>query len=105
MIMKLIRDFFLGFVKVHILYHASCGPIYGVEIIEELKRHGYMVSPGFIYPTLHSLERGGYLKKEKKVVEGKVRKYYTITRNGIQALEEAKRKIKELVEEVLSEEQ
>ncbi|MCX5995660.1 MAG: PadR family transcriptional regulator, partial [Chloroflexi bacterium] len=32
----MLKDFFLGFVKIHILYHASKEPIYGVEILEEL---------------------------------------------------------------------
>lgn len=40
--------------------------ICGVEIIEELRRHGYAVSPGLIYPTLHSLKKDGYLKSERK---------------------------------------
>jgi putative transposase len=38
---KMLRDFFLGFVKVHLLHHASRGPVYGVWFIEELARHGY----------------------------------------------------------------
>lgn len=53
----MIREFFLGFIKIHILYHASKDRICGVEIIRELERHGYAVSPGTIYPTLHSLSR------------------------------------------------
>jgi len=101
--LRIVREFFLGFVKIHILYHASLSPICGVEMIEELKRHGYQVSPGVVYPTLHSLERSGYLKKQKRIVEGKVRKYYVITQKGLQIFEEAKQKIKELVEEVINE--
>ncbi len=97
------RDFFLGFVKIHILYHASKEPIYGVEMLEELGRHGYRLSPGTIYPTLHRLTREGYLSTQRKLVDGKVRKYYTITEQGITALNEARRKITELVEEVIEE--
>lgn len=69
--------------------------------MEELRRHGYQVSAGLIYPILHSLEKEGYLKREDKVIEGKVRKYYELTPKGLEILEEAKRKIKELVEEVM----
>lgn len=97
------RGFFLGFIKIHILYHASEGPIFGIEIAQELARHGYSMSPGTLYPTLHRLEQEGYLEQSSKVVGGKVRKYYTITGQGAEALEEAKRKIKELVDEVLKE--
>jgi len=96
-----LKDFFLGFVKTHILYHASRGPIYGVEMLEELGRHGYRLSPGTLYPTLHRLEREGYLSVQKRVVGGKVRKYYIITEQGMVVLNEAKKKIAELVNEVL----
>jgi PadR family transcriptional regulator PadR len=95
------QEFFLGFVKVHILYHASKEPIYGVEILEELSRHGYRLSPGTLYPALHRLEKEGYLSVEKRVVEGKVRKYYTATEQGLAVLSESKKKIAELVNEVL----
>jgi PadR family transcriptional regulator, regulatory protein PadR len=99
--MPIIRDFFTGFIKIHILHHANIAPVFGVELMEELKRHGYKVSPGLIYPILHSLESEGYLKRESKVIGGKVRKYYTITPKGHEMLENAKMKIKELVEEVI----
>lgn len=97
------REFFLGFIKIHILYHASKEPIFGVAITEELARHGYYLSPGTLYPTLHRLEKEGYLEQSLKVVDGKVRKYYNITEQGNAVLKEASRKIKELVEEVLEE--
>ena len=41
------RDFFTGFIKIHILFHAAAGEICGTEIAEELARHGYEVSPGW----------------------------------------------------------
>ena len=97
----MVQEFFLGFVKIHILYHASKEPIYGIEILEELARHGYRLSPGTLYPALHRMERDGYLSVEKRVVEGKVRKYYSITEQGLVVLGESKKKIAELVEEVL----
>lgn len=95
------REFFLGFVKIHILYHASKEPIFGVGIVEELSRHGYYLSPGTLYPTLHRLAEEGYLKQDAKSVEGKVRKYYTITDSGLEVLRKARDKISELVDEVL----
>jgi len=97
----MMRDFFVGFVKVHILYHASKEPIYGVEIMEELKRHGYAISPGTLYPTLQSLESDGYLARERKIVKGRMKIYYRATPKGNKALEQAKKKINELVDEVL----
>jgi PadR family transcriptional regulator, regulatory protein PadR len=98
----MLRDFFLGFIKIHILYHAAREPVYGAALIEELERHGYKLSPGTLYPFLHSLERSGYLVSEERVVRGKVRKYYAITEEGQRVLAELRPKIAELVAEVLA---
>ncbi len=97
------REFFLGFVKIHILYHASKEPIFGVEIAKELGRHGYSISPGTLYPTLHRLEKEGYLKSTSRVIGGKVRKYYQATIEGKCMLDQSKEKIRELVAEVIEE--
>ena len=97
----MLRDFFLGFVKLHILHHAAHAPVYGAAIIAELHRHGYELSPGSLYPILHSLAAAGLLSRADRVVGGKVRKYYTITDAGYQALADARPKIRELVAEVL----
>jgi len=98
----LTHEFFLGFIKIHILHHAAERPVYGLWLIEELGRHGYRLSPGTLYPLLHSLEKENYLKCQKKVIEGKIRKYYRTTAKGRKALSQAKDKIRELIEEVVS---
>jgi len=97
------REFFLGFIKIHILYHASKEPIFGAEMTQELARHGYNISPGTLYPTLHRLEKEGYLKNSSRVVEGRVRKYYQATAEGKQVLEQSRKKIRELIIEVIEE--
>jgi PadR family transcriptional regulator, regulatory protein PadR len=97
----MLRDFFLGFIKIHVLHHAAQEPIYGLAMIEELRRHGYELGPGTMYPILHGLEKAGYLAREDRVVNGKVRKYYAITDAGRSALEETREKIAELVREVV----
>jgi DNA-binding PadR family transcriptional regulator len=98
----MLRDFFLGFIKIHILHHAEQEPVYGLALIQELARHGYTLSPGTLYPILHGLEKDGYLLSEERVVGGKVRKYYIITEEGSRTLVEARDKIRELVDEVLA---
>ena len=100
----MLREFFLGFIKIHILHHAAQQPVYGLWLIEELSRHGYSLSPGTLYPILHSLERQGLLVPHREVVGGKMRKYYRATVKGKAALGEIRGKIKELVNEVLLEE-
>ena len=34
------RDLYSGLIPLHVLYHASKGPIFGLEMIEELRQHG-----------------------------------------------------------------
>jgi DNA-binding PadR family transcriptional regulator len=99
---RLIRDFFLGFIKIHVLYHTAGRPFYGQELKEELEEHGYAISYGTLYPLLHRLCDGGYLARKDRTVGGKVRKYYSITPEGRSALDEARSKITELVQEVMS---
>lgn len=95
------RHFFHGFIRLHILYHAAKEPIYGAEITEELIRHGYRVSQGTLYPTLHLLEKLGYLKNRTEVVNGKRRKYYHATGAGRKILVDARNKLLELVSEIV----
>jgi len=93
----------LGFIKIHLLYHAAKEPIFGALMTRELARHGYNISPGTLYPTLHLLEQEGYLKSNARVVGGRVRKYYQTTAKGERLLRQARRKIRELVDEVIEE--
>jgi PadR family transcriptional regulator, regulatory protein PadR len=97
----MLRDFFVGFVKTHVLYHAVKEPIFGLAMIQELKRHGYEVSPGTLYPMLHNMEAEGLLRMEERLVGGRRRKYYRATDAGVAALGEIREKLRELVEEVV----
>lgn len=97
----MLRDFFLGFIKIHILHHAVKEPVYGLWLIEELGRHGYRLSPGTLYPILHKLEEENLLKSYSENVGGKIRKYYRTTPKGIKTLAKIKEKINELVAEVM----
>jgi PadR family transcriptional regulator, regulatory protein PadR len=98
---KVLRDVFVGFMRVHVLHHAAKEPIYGLEMIDELKRHGFAIGPGTLYPLLHSLERAGLLRSSVKLVAGKNRKYYRTTRSGDALLVRLRAQIGELVDEVV----
>jgi PadR family transcriptional regulator PadR len=101
---KMFRDLMLGFVRIHILHHANIEPVYGSGISAEMERHGYRLSWGTLYPLLHNLTAEGFLAREDRVVNGKVRKYYTITPLGKRALQEARDKAIELVNEITEDE-
>jgi PadR family transcriptional regulator PadR len=94
------RELFLGFIKLHILYHAGREPVYGLWLIEELAQHGYRLSPGTLYPILHALEEDGLLISKRQVVEGKRRTYYQLTSAGKSALAAGRATAIELLEEI-----
>ncbi|CAM4388325.1 helix-turn-helix transcriptional regulator [Bacillus sp. CH126_4D] len=97
---KLLRKLFLGFIQIHILHHAKEHPIFGAWMLEELREHGYTISPGTLYPILHAMESDGLLNKEDRNVAGKIRKYYTATEKGQDVLVEARKKAYELFKEI-----
>lgn len=94
------RSLYSGLIRLHILYHACQGPIYGLEMIEELSRHGYRLSPGMLYPLLHGLESRGLVRSSRKLDGTKWRRIYRATPAGHKALAEAKEKVRELFGEI-----
>nr|WP_255426537.1 PadR family transcriptional regulator [Pseudonocardia sp. C8] len=83
------------------MHHAAQGEIHGAWMSEELAAHGYDISPGTLYPTLHRLERDGLLESEQQVVDGRARRVYRLTGAGRIALEDDRRALAELAREVL----
>ena len=94
------RDLIGGFVRLHVLHHASAGPIFGIGIIEKLAFHGYVLSPGTLYPILHGLEKDGFLQSRAEVVGKKRRRVYQVTAEGRKTLVLSKVRLWELFKEV-----
>ena len=84
-----LRDLYLGFVRVYVLYHASHEPAYGRWLSKELAQHGYKLSPGRLHSILHGLEEAKLLSSYEEVINGKVRKYYKTTAAGRRVLKAA----------------
>jgi DNA-binding PadR family transcriptional regulator len=97
------REILLSFWKVHILHHAEEGPIYGQWIAEELRRHGYRISPGTLYPLLKRMETNGWLKSASNRSATHARKEYTLTRAGAKILAFIRTQVEELHHEVIEE--
>ena len=98
------RDLYSGMIRLHILHHACVeGPVFGLGMAEELARHGYRISPGTLYPILHSLEKKGYLRSTEQSNGKSRRKVYQATPLGRKALESAKQKVRELFGELIEE--
>ena len=100
----LTREILLGFWKVHILHHAAEHPIIGQWVLTELRRHGYDISPGTLYPLLKRLERNGWLRSESAVGEGRRRRrYYHLTKRGAAVLDVLRDTVIELHHEIVEE--
>jgi len=91
------REFQRGFIKLYALWRASKGETYGVEIIEEMRRLGFKVSPGTLYPVLHALLEERDLAVTGRVVNGKIRKCYRATPKGREEAEEIVERLNKLL--------
>ena len=98
------REILLGFWKVHILHHANEESVHGQWIIHELRRHGYDISPGTLYPLLGRLVRRGWLSCTRERGGGKrARKDYRLTAKGKKVLQLIREHVAELYSEVVLE--
>jgi PadR family transcriptional regulator, regulatory protein PadR len=96
-----LRHLYLGFIRLHVLYHAGKEPICGVELMEELQHHGYDIGPGTLYPVLHQMQEAGLVTSKEDVVDGKRRKNLRITSAGRRLLNHARAQLRELASEIL----
>ena len=73
---------------------------YGYEILQDLEAAGLEdIGEGTLYPVITRLDKGGLIKcRRAKSPLGPVRKYYSITDEGIKALEDFKRRYKKINE-------
>src|SRR3954464_8411211 len=94
------RNLYSGLIRLHILHHASEGPIFGQAMIDELGRHGYRLSAGTLYPILHGMERQGYLRSRPTTHRGRNRRIYRATAAGRTALKTARTRVQELFGEM-----
>jgi DNA-binding PadR family transcriptional regulator len=98
------REVLLSFWKVHILHHAAEEPIHGQWILTELRRHGYEISPGTLYPLLNRMERVGWLRCKVDPEGGRrARKDYRLTSEGKKILALIREQLTELYKEVVLE--
>lgn len=92
-----------GLIPLHILHHAVEGEFYGQAMMDELRRHGYRIGPGTLYPMLHRLEERGYLRAREERAGRIMRRHYRATAKGRAALRRVKPQITELFQELIGE--
>src|SRR5882672_9563645 len=86
MVMQLSRELLKGSITLLVLKLLLKRPMYGYEIIQEAHHRSkktFELNEGTLYPSLHQLERGGFLDSKWVVADsGRKRKYYSLTAKG-----------------------
>ena len=96
------REILLSIWKVHMLHHAATMAVSGQWIIRELRRHGYEVSPGTLYPLLARMATRGWLRSRTDAAAGScARRDYTLTKKGAEVLTFLRNQVRELYSEAV----
>lgn len=90
--MKIDKSLLTGSTGMLILRLLEEKEMYGYEMIEALEKRSdstFKLKAGTLYPLLHSLEQSGWVtSREAEAENGRMRKYYSITQSGMNALSE-----------------
>ena len=91
------KEYIKGTIKTIVLkLLAEKDRMYGYEIsqrVKELSSGDIELTYGALYPILYKLESDGLLETHSEIVDGRLRKYYSLTKSGN---ETAKVKVSEL---------
>lgn len=93
--MKIDKSLLTGSTTMVVFSLLSQGEKYGYQMIRELAQRSdntFQMKEGTLYPILHGLERNGCVEVLERVADGRIRRYYRLTRKGRGLLEE---KVKE----------
>lgn len=97
------RTLISGSLTMLVLKLLSEKDMYGYEMIDTLRvrsQNVFELKAGTLYPLLHGLEEKGFLDVYEQEFAGKVRKYYSITKQGRGHLEKKKEEWKEYADAV-----
>lgn len=92
-----------GSVTMLILKLLSEKDMYGYEMIATLRERSnnvFELKAGSLYPLLHSMEEKNLVVSFEKEVLGKIRKYYSLTKEGKKVLKQKEEEWKEYTQAV-----
>lgn len=93
-----------GSVTMLLLKLLSRKDMYGYEMIATLRERSnnvFELKAGSLYPLLHSMEEKGLVSSYEQEVLGKVRKYYSLTKEGKKVLKQKEEEWKEYTQAVV----
>ena len=89
--MKVEKSLLSGNTPMLILALLTDGDKYGYEMVSELARRSdntFELKEGTLYPLLHTLEKNKFVRSYTKLTpNGRERKYYQLTKDGLAQLE------------------
>ena len=99
--------FMSGVPEILVLQLLERRAMYGYELVRAIRaatNDNISLGEGVIYPVLHSLERAGALKAQRRLVNGRRRVYYRVMARGrrrLHGLKERWARIREGIDNVL----
>ncbi len=94
------QDLYSNLIHLYVLHHACRQPTFGLQIIEEVARLGYKLSPGTMYPLLDALEGRGLLRSREVRARGTARRIYRATPAGRKACATAREQVARLLDAI-----
>jgi PadR family transcriptional regulator PadR len=94
------QDLYSNLIHLYVLHHACRQPTFGLQIIEEVARLGYKLSPGTMYPLLDALERKRLLRSRAVRTGGTARRIYRATAAGREAYAIAREQVEKLLDAI-----
>lgn len=85
------KELLKGTTELMILKLLKAEPMYGYGMIKRLdvlSKGTFQFKEGTLYPLLHGLEKKGFIESFWDKHDGRRRKYYRITQNGLKQLSE-----------------
>jgi PadR family transcriptional regulator PadR len=98
-------EFIKGTLKTIVLkLLADADRMYGYEIsqkVKELTAGKIQLTEGALYPTLHAMEKHGFLTTEVENVGNRIRKYYRVTKSGNELAKEKVSEYSDFIETMI----
>lgn len=99
--MAMSNDLFKGTLQTILLnLLAQNDKMYGYEITQKVKaitQGELLLKEGALYPALHKLEAEGLLETSTEVVDNRVRKYYSLSKDGEKEMSNKLQEAKEFI--------
>lgn len=94
------QDRHSNLIHLYVLHHACRQPTFGLQIIEEVARLGYKLSPGTMYPLRDALEQRGLLRSGRLIAVETARRIYRATPAGRKAYAIAREQVERLLDAI-----